>query len=404
MLRFGCCCGFGFTYSSFSCRFQVFTSADEYIDVYSYYCAAGNNFHRRMGGVTCTGNIVTKKNNVAGLKMKKIAIVFGLILAGLFSGCGIVSVIGTPTYHEQKIPAEFNLADRAKNKIVVFTERSRDSGADAKVPEQIDNAVKNFLIKKAKIKDKYFISTDDLSVLQSGASDFLQLSPPEIGKKLDAGLILYIQIENYRLYQMAESGYYSGSLIARSLLFDTASNKAVWPIDKQGRIVRIKVDYETKGYDKAAARLTAATAHCIARYLYDCPRDRFRTRDEQSEYRQLEEINKYCSFGVDSHFTPNYSNAINEIMKLTRFRNLGSTALHLAYVAKGSFSGSMITLAKLWDIAAGALLIENAGGIITDITGNNIFPVDMQNYTGQNYQVLAANKKTHSEFLKIFKT
>ena len=117
-----------------------------------------------------------------------------------------------------------------------------------------------------------------------------------------------------------------------------------------------------------------------------------------------EEINKYCSFGVDSHFTPNYSNAINEIMKLTRFRNLGSTALHLAYVAKGSFSGSMITLAKLWDIAAGALLIENAGGIITDITGNNIFPVDMQNYTGQNYQVLAANKKTHSEFLKIFKT
>ena len=91
---------------------------------------------------------------------------------------------------------------------------------------------------------------------------------------------------------MADSGYYGGSLIARSLLFDTASNKAVWPSDKQGLVVRIKVDYETKGYDKAAARLTAAMAHCITRYLYDCPRDRFRTRDEQSEYRQLDELTR----------------------------------------------------------------------------------------------------------------
>ena len=224
--------------------------------------------------------------------MKKIVIVIGIILVGLCSGCGIVSVIGTPTYHEQKIPAQFKLGGRAKDKIVVFTERSRDSGAGAKVPKQIDKAVKNILIKEAKIKDKYFVSTEELSVFLSEASDFSQLSPPEIGKKLGAGLILYIQIENYKLFQMADSGYYGGSLIARSLLFDTASNKAVWPSDKQGLVVRIKVDYETKGYDKAAARLTAATAHCITRYLYDCPRDRFRTRDEQSEYRQLDELTR----------------------------------------------------------------------------------------------------------------
>ena len=116
-----------------------------------------------------------------------------------------------------------------------------------------------------------------------------------------------------------------------------------------------------------------------------------------------EEITRYSSFGIDSHFLPDYSDAVNEIMKQTRFRNLGSTALHLAYVAKGGFLGSMVTLAKLWDIAAGALLIQNAGGIITDLTGNEIFPVNMQNYKGQNYQILAANKKTHSKFLEIFK-
>lgn len=114
------------------------------------------------------------------------------------------------------------------------------------------------------------------------------------------------------------------------------------------------------------------------------------------------EINRFSNFGLDSHFTPEMTPVIIDIMQKTRFRNLGSTALHLAYVAKGALIGSITSTAKLWDIAAGTLLIENAGGKVTDLKGNNIFPVkDMQKAASQSYPILATNKKVHEDFLKI---
>jgi len=117
-----------------------------------------------------------------------------------------------------------------------------------------------------------------------------------------------------------------------------------------------------------------------------------------------EDINKFASFGIDSHFKPEMAGAVNEVMRRTKFRNLGSAALQLAYVAKGALVGTLSINAKLWDIAAGAFLIETAGGIVTDLAGNKVFPLDLENYTGQEYHILAANKKTHAQLLKIFKT
>ncbi len=114
-----------------------------------------------------------------------------------------------------------------------------------------------------------------------------------------------------------------------------------------------------------------------------------------------ERINEFASFGIDSHFGPEMADGIGKIMRLTRFRNLGTTAMHLAYVAKGSFLGTVTTITKIWDIAAGAIIIENAGGIVTDISGEKIFPADIENCIGKNYQLLAANRQTHSQFLKI---
>lgn len=114
-------------------------------------------------------------------------------------------------------------------------------------------------------------------------------------------------------------------------------------------------------------------------------------------------INEFASFGIDSHFGPEMADGIGKIMRLTKFRNLGTTAMHMAYVAKGSFLGTVTTITKIWDIAAGAIIIENAGGIVTDISGEKIFPADIENCIGKNYRILAANKETHSKFLKIFK-
>ena len=53
------------------------------------------------------------------------------------------------------------------------------------------------------------------------------------------------------------------------------------------------------------------------------------------------------------------------------FRRAGSAALDLAYVACGRVDGFWEVTLKTWDIAAGVLLIEEAGGRCTDIWGGN---------------------------------
>jgi myo-inositol-1(or 4)-monophosphatase len=54
-------------------------------------------------------------------------------------------------------------------------------------------------------------------------------------------------------------------------------------------------------------------------------------------------------------------------------RNTGSAALDLAYVAAGFIDGFVGAGLKNWDMAAGALLIKEAGGLITDFTGEGAF-------------------------------
>lgn len=114
-----------------------------------------------------------------------------------------------------------------------------------------------------------------------------------------------------------------------------------------------------------------------------------------------EAISKFASISLDSHFEPEFAPVMLDIMTKTRYRNLGTTALHLAYVAKGSLIAAVTTIAKVWDIAAGVIIIERAGGIVTDHAGNSIFPMDLTAYQPQNIKTLAANKKTHPEILKL---
>jgi myo-inositol-1(or 4)-monophosphatase len=52
-------------------------------------------------------------------------------------------------------------------------------------------------------------------------------------------------------------------------------------------------------------------------------------------------------------------------------RRAGSAALDLAYVAAGVFDGFFEFRLSPWDVAAGALLIEEAGGVLTDFDGGN---------------------------------
>ncbi len=75
------------------------------------------------------------------------------------------------------------------------------------------------------------------------------------------------------------------------------------------------------------------------------------------------------------------------------YRRSGSAALDLAYVAAGRLDGYWEAGLMPWDIAAGVLLVQEAGGIVTDLEGA---PVALE-----RGDVLAAGPNLHRAFLEV---
>jgi myo-inositol-1(or 4)-monophosphatase len=67
-----------------------------------------------------------------------------------------------------------------------------------------------------------------------------------------------------------------------------------------------------------------------------------------------------------------YLNCLKDVASKTAgIRRAGSAALDLAYVAAGRFDGFWEMNLKPWDMAAGVLLIKEAGGLVSDFKGGN---------------------------------
>ena len=115
-------------------------------------------------------------------------------------------------------------------------------------------------------------------------------------------------------------------------------------------------------------------------------------------------MDNFSSVGLDSHYDNGVPGWTCDIMQRTRFRNLGTTALQLAYVAKGSLVGTIANTPKLWDIAAGTLIAESAGAKVTDWQGQKIFPVDLDSYEGQTFLTVAANQKAHPQIVEMIRS
>lgn len=80
-------------------------------------------------------------------------------------------------------------------------------------------------------------------------------------------------------------------------------------------------------------------------------------------------------------------------------RNVGATALHMAYVAAGAVDAAFCYECKLWDIAAGALLITEAGGRISDLSGMPYEMPNPANYAGENAPFFAAAPATFDKLI-----
>jgi len=89
----------------------------------------------------------------------------------------------------------------------------------------------------------------------------------------------------------------------------------------------------------------------------------------------------------------NFMDSLTHFCKTTHgIRRFGSASIDLAYVACGRFEAFYEYSLNPWDVAAGILLVREAGGFVSDFSGNE------KNDSGN--EIVAANNLVFNEFLK----
>jgi len=91
-------------------------------------------------------------------------------------------------------------------------------------------------------------------------------------------------------------------------------------------------------------------------------------------------------YNVREHFN-------NFLFEAQGIRRIGSAALDLCYVAAGRFDGYWEVTLSPWDLAAGYLIVHEAGGVVTDFTGAPT--------TIYRPNVLASNGKIHALMVDV---
>lgn len=107
-------------------------------------------------------------------------------------------------------------------------------------------------------------------------------------------------------------------------------------------------------------------------------------------------IQAMLGVGIPYASKPRHRQFIAEMERLTTqvsgIRRFGAGAIDMAYVACGRFDAYWEQTVSAWDMAAGVVLVEEAGGVVTDTLGR---PIDLMGGT-----VLASTSQLHGELLQ----
>ena len=89
-----------------------------------------------------------------------------------------------------------------------------------------------------------------------------------------------------------------------------------------------------------------------------------------------------------------YLNSMKSLMQKTHgLRRLGSAAVDLCYVATGRTEGFFEYNLNSYDVAAGTIIVQEAGGKVTDFSGGNDFIFGRK--------IVASNRSIHADFLGL---
>jgi myo-inositol-1(or 4)-monophosphatase len=127
--------------------------------------------------------------------------------------------------------------------------------------------------------------------------------------------------------------------------------------------------------------------------------------DRRIRVSEIEDLNSamLCTgFPYNVRERPNFTRDFAKFtMESQAVRRDGSAALDLAYLACGRFDGFWEEGLKAWDVAAGVLLIEEAGGTVSDFEGA---PLKIHTPSVYTPRVLASNGLVHDAMLRVLKS
>ena len=211
----------------------------------------------------------------------------GLFIAAFCGGCAFLGLLANPSGSERMVPAQLRLTARQDGGIAVWVTQSAASNAPPELRRQLTGTIYGHLFKRAKVNKRYLVAADDSSPERAKIEEQLMrepIAPDAIGRMLNTGTLIYVRIERCELDRMDEREYYSGALLAHAVVIDTAAGRILWPESGAANASDVRVELETSGRDATLNRLTEATAHCIVRNFYDCPRRSFRVSEEQVSF------------------------------------------------------------------------------------------------------------------------
>jgi myo-inositol-1(or 4)-monophosphatase len=116
-------------------------------------------------------------------------------------------------------------------------------------------------------------------------------------------------------------------------------------------------------------------------------------RMKVSEYRGERVINTFCTGSKNPDIKKALKYFIKQKANKLDCRQLGSASIEMAYVACGRVESFITPGVNSWDVSAGALLVSEAGGKVTDFKNKK--------WTIKSRDIAASNGKVHGEILKV---
>lgn len=216
--------------------------------------------------------------------MKKTVITIMLIISVLIfaGGCQVAGIMTSPTRHERKIPAEFDLASHLDEKILVVVDSADWSNVPVDLKQKLTKALNVSLAERLELDKENIIDYKNEKDFLAGEDKTSPKLAFNIGKKAGADFVLFIGLYDFDISTITETDYYKAEISGKAALFDINETMKVWPKEEKGKFIRVGFDVEQGGYSGVTRRLAGSFAHCTVRYLYDCPVANFKHFDDRT--------------------------------------------------------------------------------------------------------------------------